>query len=89
MDPERSTTEKREKNKLRALDLFCGTKSVTEALPKMGYQVVSLDSEPKTNPDICEDIMKWKYQSLKPGEFDVMFASVPCTEYSMALTTRP
>ena len=55
----------------------------------MGYQVVSLDSDPKTNPDICEDIMEWKYQNLKPGELDVIFAAVPCTEYSMALTTRP
>ena len=26
---------------------------------------------------------------MKPGEFDVIFAAVPCTEYSMALTTRP
>ena len=26
---------------------------------------------------------------MKPGGFDVIFASVPCTEYSMALTTRP
>ena len=61
VDRGRSTTKKRGKNELRALDLFCGTKSVNDALQKMGYRVVNHDSDPKTNPDICEDIMKWKY----------------------------
>ena len=82
--------EQREmKNVPMALDLFCGTKSVPEALRGMGYHVVTLDSNPKTCPDMCVDILQWDYRSLKPGKFDVIFAAVPCTEYSMALTTRP
>ena len=88
-DTSRSSMPNRMKNVPMALDLFSGTNSVTEALRGLGYQVVTLDSDPKTCPDICVDILQWDYRSLKPGEFDVIFAAVPCTEYSMALTTRP
>ena len=56
----------RMKNVPMALDLFSGTKSVTEALRGLGYQVVTLDSDPKTGPDICVDILQWNYRSLKP-----------------------
>ena len=89
MDTSWSSMQNRMKNVPMALDLFCGTKSVSEALRGIGYQVVTLDSNPKTCSDICVDILQWDYRSLKPGKFDVIFAAVPCTEYSMALATRP
>ena len=61
---------------------------MTQTLRDMGFEVVTLDSDPKTRPAICLDVLNWDFTKLKPGEFDVVFASVPCTEYSRALTTR-
>ena len=68
-----------------ALDLFSGTGSVRRALVK----VLSVDWDRKWNPDVLVDIRRWKYRDfLHPGEFEVIAASPPCTEYSSAMTTR-
>lgn len=32
--------------------------------------------------------MDWDYKSFEPGAFDVIWASPPCTEYSIAKTTK-
>ena len=36
--------------------------------------------------DIKMDIMDWTYTDLPPNSFDVIWASPPCTEYSVAKT---
>ena len=78
------------KNAPRALDLFCGKKSAARVLEKHGYQVESLDSDPKRDPSICVDILEWNYRdAYPPGYFDIVVAAPPCTEYSLALTKRP
>jgi hypothetical protein len=73
------------------LELFKGTGSVGAVFQRNGYCVVSLDNDDRWQPDICSDVMRWDYRSagFGPGEFDVIWASPPCTEYSRALTTRP
>ena len=68
---------------MRILDLFSGTGSV----PKQIYtddECVSVDiSSEFHTPDILVDIMEWDYKSAFPiNHFDVIFAGVPCTEYS-------
>lgn len=74
----------------RLLELFKGTGSVGHVFEHNGYKVTSLDFERKWKPDICTDILKWDYKkAFKPGDFEVIWASPPCTEYSRALTTRP
>ena len=74
----------------RALDLFCGRKSAARALQKVGFRVITLDSDPARDPDICCDIMEWDYKATYPPEyFDLVVACPPCTEYSFALTSRP
>ena len=65
-----------------ALDLFSGTGSVGDRLKELGYNVISLDIDPKTNPTFPVDIMDWEYKEYPPGYFKVIAASVPCTEYS-------
>ena len=75
---------------LRALDLFCGRKSVAKTLEKWGYQVETLDVDPKREPTVCVDIMKWDYKAqYPPGYFHLVASSPPCTEYSAAKTTSP
>ena len=37
--------------------------------------------------DIRSDIMNWDYTAYNPKDFDVIWASPPCTEYNMAKTT--
>lgn len=74
---------------LRALDLFSGTGSVGAQLSKWGFQVKSLDKDPKCKADICLDILSWDYKRAHPtGWFQVICASVPCEEYSSAKTVQ-
>ena len=70
----------------RLLELFSGTGSIGAAFKEIGWDVVSLDIVPKFNPTIVADIMDWDHTAYPPGHFDVVWASVPCTEYSRAKT---
>ena len=71
--------------KKMALDLFSGTKSVGIKLCELGYQVVSVDKNARSKPDIVVDVLEWDYKkAFKPGYFDLVAASVPCNEYSQA-----
>ena len=73
-----------------ALDLFCGTGSVGDQLKKRGFSVVSLDFQRSAKADFSVDILEWDYRkAFEPGHFAIIAAGVPCTEYSIALTTRP
>ena len=84
-DPGKHTNQER-----WALDLFSGTGSVRRALEAIGYHVVSVDWDPKWHPDVVADVRKWEYWAqYSPGDFDLVAASPPCTEYSTAMTTRP
>ena len=65
-------------------ELFCGTKSVGRAFEEYGFEVISLDRDPKFQPTICTDILLWDYTCYPPGYFDVIWASPDCTQYSIA-----
>jgi hypothetical protein len=74
----------------RVLELFKGTGSVGRVFKANGLQVTTLDMDPRWDPDICTSILKWDYKhAFKPGAFDYIWASPPCTEYSAAMTMRP
>ena len=68
------------------LELFAGTGSVGKAAKSLGWEVVSLDLDHRAKPDIVADIMHWDYKAYTPGQFDMIWASPPCTEYSTAKT---
>ena len=51
---------------------------------RLGCQVTSLDRDMPA--DIKMDIMDWDYHALPRDSFDVIRASPPCTEYSVAKT---
>ena len=57
---------------MRLLELFCGTKSIGRAFEEYGFEVVSLDKDPKFEPTILEDILEWDYTIYPPGYFNVV-----------------
>lgn len=73
---------------MRILELFSGTGSVGKVLKRIykDVEIVSLDIHPKYNPTYTTDILKWKYKQYDVGYFDIIWASPPCTEYSVAKT---
>ena len=72
---------------MRLLDLFAGTGSIGNVGKEMGWDVISLDRDMEA--DIKCDIMDWDYKVYPKHYFNVIWASPPCTEYSIAKTTAP
>ena len=68
------------------LELCAGTGSVGEGFGEHGGEVVSLYRDRPA--DLQCDIMDWDYYAgaYPPGFFDFIWASPPCTEYSIAKT---
>lgn len=76
--------------KIRVLDCFSGTGSIRKCADDSPdkFSCVSLDISDALHPvEILCDIMDWKYKCFPPDSFDIIFASPPCTQYSIARTT--
>lgn len=69
---------------MKVLELFAGTGSVGKVCKELGFEVVSLDKDMEA--DIRTDILDWDYRQFPPKQFDFIWASPPCTEYSAAKT---
>ena len=70
---------------MRVLELFSGTGSVGNVCRARGMDVLSLDRDMPA--DIRCDILDWDFRAYEPKSFDFIWASPPCTEYSIAKTT--
>ncbi len=69
--------------------MFCRTKSVTRILEELGNAVTTLDVRPECKADFTVDIRIWKYWTkCHPGDFEIIWVIIPCTEFSQALTMR-
>ena len=68
---------------MKLLELFKGTGSVGTACQNLFDEIISLDREEKWQPTIVADILEWDYTIYPPGHFDYIWASPPCTEYSI------
>jgi hypothetical protein len=65
---------------MRLLELFCGTKSVGKVFEQNGWEVVSVDILQQFDPTHCGDILQMEFSD----HFDVVWASPPCTAFSVA-----
>ena len=67
---------------MKVLELFSGTGSVGKCCKALGWDVVSVDMI--LPADHKCDIMDFDYKQYSKDEFDIVWASPPCTEYSKA-----
>ena len=70
------------------LELFSGTGSVGRAFRAQGWDVISLDLDPKANADICKDVMQFDPKEFLYRKVDVVWASPVCTFFSKARNNR-
>lgn len=71
---------------MRVVELFCGTKSISNAFEAAGHKCFTIDYDASFNPSLAIDILKFD-ASMLPPEFqrpDVVWASPPCTTFSVA-----
>lgn len=71
---------------MRILELFCGTKSISNVFTAHGWETFTVDNNPVFEPDLCTDINNL-YACQIWDEFpliDVIWASPPCTCFSVA-----
>ena len=70
--------------RLRTLDIFSGTGSLTTAFRRAGHEVDSLDLDPRFAPTFCTNVPTWDYKALPRGHYDAIWCSCPCENYSIA-----
>lgn len=61
------------------LDLCSGLGGASAAMKDRGWEVITLDVNPDFNPDIIADLNTWSYNGPTP---DLVWISIPCTEFS-------
>ena len=69
---------------MRLLSLFHGTGSIAQFFENAGWDVVSIDIDPKSPASFCQDIRTWDWTTQE--NFDVIWAGPPCENYSVANT---
>ena len=72
---------------MKVLDLFCGTKSISNAFKERGHEVFTVDWEKSFEPSLVADIGKLTFDdiiALCNGKPDVIWASPDCTSYSVS-----
>jgi len=66
---------------MKTIELFAGTKSFSKVANDYGCSTLTIDNELKLNPDIVIDILNL---DAIGGGIDVLWASPPCTTFSVA-----
>lgn len=61
------------------LDLFSGLGGASQAMRARGWRVVTVDAEPRFQPDVVADLRAWAWDGERP---DLVWASPPCDEFA-------
>ena len=69
---------------MQTVELFCGTKSFSKVAEKLGHKIFTTDIEPQFLPSMQRDILKLNKQDFCGLDIDVLWASPPCTSFSVA-----
>jgi site-specific DNA-cytosine methylase len=72
---------------MKVLELFAGSRSIGKACEELGYEVFSVDIMQFENIDYAVDILDFDYSKV-PFTPDVIWASPPCTSFSVASIGR-
>ena len=67
---------------MKLLDLCSGKEGVSKEFRKAGWDCVTVDINPKFNPDIIADINNLHLEA--PRDYDLVWASPVCTDYTKA-----
>ena len=62
---------------MRLLNLFSGTDSVATPWRENNHEVISVDIDPRYNPEICDDILQLDYKQLPPPDVIWPVTSAP------------
>ena len=75
---------------MRMLELFSGTKMVSQTFEAQGYEVYTIDNNPDLLPDLVADIATVDSPNILDnfGKPDVIWASPDCTKFSWASGAR-
>lgn len=75
---------------MKVLELFSGTGSFSNVAKERGHQIFTIDNDPQFKPDLCKDIMDVTAEEIidKFGHPDIIWASPPCTTFSVASVYR-
>lgn len=76
---------------MKVLELFCGTKSISNAFAKRGHEVYTVDWNKEFEPTLCTDIGTLTADDiiqLCGGVPDVVWLSPDCTTYSVAAISK-
>lgn len=61
------------------LDLFAGLGGASQAMTARGWEVVTVDNDPRFSCTITADLAGWSWGGRRP---DLVWASPPCQEFS-------
>lgn len=72
---------------MKVLELFCGTKSISNAFKERGHEVFTVDWEKSFEPTLVADVGKLTVDDiikLCGGKPEIIWASPDCTSYSVS-----
>ncbi len=72
---------------MNLLELFAGSRSIGKASEKLGYNVFSSDLNSFEGIDYAVDILDFDVKKI-PFKVDIIWASPPCTTYSIAAISK-
>ena len=72
-------TVNRMKQPFLMLDLCCGLKGASAAMRERGWEVVTVDNDPRFAPTVVADVRAWTWTGRRP---DLVWSSPPCVEFS-------